>query len=107
MGFYIYKHYDENNNIIYIGQTKNMEQRQNKHKRNSKWKDSIFKITYSKIYDGLLMNLYEKYYISKYTPINNKKDIDCNYYNLFETMYIWRFSNLNVRRFVWCKFNIH
>ena len=81
MSYYIYKHLDNNNNIIYVGQTINIESRQSDHKTHSEWKNEISKIEYAEVTDKLLMDIYERYYISKYNPINNKKILIVNMIN--------------------------
>lgn len=79
MAYYIYKHLDSNGNVIYCGQTKNIKKRQSEHLLNAKWKDEITKIEYAEVSDRMLMDLYEKYYISFHAPKYNIKDISCDY----------------------------
>ena len=86
MSYYIYKHLDNDNNIIYIGQTVDMKSRQYTHKFSSEWKKEISKIEYAEVTDNLLMDIYERYYISKYTPKFNIKGIDCKYDEFFAMM---------------------
>jgi excinuclease UvrABC nuclease subunit len=86
MGYYIYKHTNKENQVVYVGQKINMESRQCAHKNSSEWKDSINKIEFSEVTDSLLMDIYEKYYISKYNPINNKEYIDCQYSRFFTNL---------------------
>ena len=81
MSYYIYKHLDKYKNIIYVGQTINMTDRQKSHLSNSEWKEEIKYIEYAIVSDKMLMDLYEKYYISKHTPKYNLKDIDLKYLN--------------------------
>ena len=86
MSYYIYKHLDKNNKTIYIGQTINMESRQSAHKNSSEWRCNIHKIEYAEVTDNLLMDIYERYYISKYNPMNNKEYIDCQYDRFFTNL---------------------
>jgi hypothetical protein len=83
MSYYIYKHINDKDEVIYIGQTINLKERQDNHSSNSIWKDDIHKVEYAEVTDSLLMDIYEKYYISKYNPKYNKKDQDCKYDKFF------------------------
>lgn len=84
--YYVYKHLDKDNNVIYVGQTTNIHGRQTTHKSKSKWRKEISKIEYSEVTDKLIMNIYEKFYISKFNPKYNKKDLDCKYSEYFYAM---------------------
>lgn len=95
MSYYIYKHYSEENEVIYCGQTKNIEKRQSEHLLNAKWKDEISKIEYAEVSDRMLMDLYEKYYISLHLPKYNIKDIDCDYIRFFENLKELTFREYN------------
>ena len=75
MSYYIYKHLDKNGDVIYIGQTKDMKNRQGTHKH----REFIDRIMYIEVKTREIMDLYEKFYISKYTPKFNIASIDCNY----------------------------
>lgn len=75
MGYYIYKHLNSDMEVIYIGQTKNMNMRQGTHTHF----ECIHKILFIEVETKEIMDLYEKFYISKYKPMFNKKDKDCNY----------------------------
>ena len=95
MAYYIYKHLDSNENVIYCGQTKNIEKRQSEHLLNSKWKEEILKIEYAEVSDRMLMDLYEKYYISFHAPKYNIKDISCDYIRFFENLKELTFREYN------------
>lgn len=82
----VYKHLNKEGEVIYVGQTKNMNSRQVGHKSSSPWKDDICKIEYSEVSDKVLMDTYEKLYISKFEPRNNKRDIDCKYSVFFTSL---------------------
>ncbi len=84
MSYYIYKHLDKNGDVIYCGQTIDMKNRQSSHETSSSWSGDIFKIEYAEVYDKHMMDTMEKYYISKYKPINNKEFSDCYYSEFFE-----------------------
>ena len=60
----VYKHLNENFEVIYVGKSKDMKTRQISHKENASWKKEIFKIEYAEVTDSMLMDIYEKYYIS-------------------------------------------
>ena len=86
MSYYIYKHLNSDMEVIYVGLTTNIHNRQSEHKSSSGWSNEIFKIEYAEVSDSMLMEIYEKYYISKYSPKYNKKDIDCLYSRFFKNM---------------------
>lgn len=86
MSYYIYKHLDKNNDILYIGQTINIDRRQKEHTLQSSWATQINRVEYAEVTDGLLMDIYEKYYIDIYSPKYNLKDVECKYSNFFKNM---------------------
>lgn len=103
MGYYVYKHLDKNNDVIYIGQTKNINNRQREHKSHSKWFYKVYKIIYTELNDKLLTDIYEKLYIDTYSPAYNTKDIDCKYSRFFKNMkelefkeYVFENNNINL-----------
>jgi hypothetical protein len=75
MSYYIYKHLDLKGEVIYVGQTKDMKNRQGTHRH----KEYMDKIMYVEVKTREIMDLYEKFYISKYNPKFNIASIDCNY----------------------------
>ena len=70
MSFYIYKHI-LNNEVVYIGKTINMKNRQKQHSKDKFWFSDDLVIEYTEVTDSMIMDIYEKYYINKYSP---KKD---------------------------------
>ena len=63
----VYKHISKDGDIIYIGKSKNLKQRQQQHRKDKNFdcvKSIIFK-------DTNLVNLYEPYLIQKYQPKHN------------------------------------
>lgn len=86
MGYYIYKHLNSDMEVIYVGQSKNIKNRTNEHKSTSSWNKEIYKIVYAEVSDKMLMNLYEKYYISKHLPKYNTKDTKCEYSRFFTSL---------------------
>lgn len=75
MSYYIYKHLDSEGKVVYVGQTKDMKKRQGTHKH----KKYIDKIIYVEVSTREIMDLYEKYYISKHNPKFNIDCIGCDY----------------------------
>lgn len=75
MSYYIYKHLDVEGQVVYVGQTKDMKKRQGTHKH----KKYIDKIIYVEVSTREIMDLYEKYYISKHNPKFNIDCIGCDY----------------------------
>ena len=86
MSYYIYKHINDKDEVIYIGQTTDIHTRQSTHKNISNWKDEIFKIEYCEVYDKYIMDIMERYYISKYKPKYNLEHIDCDYSYYFKVI---------------------
>jgi hypothetical protein len=71
MGNYIYELLNKNNEIIYIGKTKNINKRLKGHIQDKKWFDEIDKILYTDCISKTDMDIYEIYYINKYNPCYN------------------------------------
>lgn len=82
--YYIYKLLNINDEVIYVGQTTNMNKRMYDHKINNykNWDlySNIYKIRYAEVESDYHMNIYEIHYICKYDPkyniqfkTNNKK----------------------------------
>ena len=86
MSYYIYKHYNKDLEVIYVGLTTDIDGRQSSHKTSSHWKSEIHKIEYAEVTDSMLMEIYEKYYIDKHLPKYNIKSIDCQYTRFFKNM---------------------
>ena len=68
---YIYRIYNINNELIYVGKTKNIKIRMNQHKEKAFWWDEVHQIEYAEVEKKLVDN-YEKYYINKGTKYNSK-----------------------------------
>ena len=85
MSFYIYKHI-LNDEVVYVGKTINMKSRQKQHSKNKAWFSEKIQIEYAEVSDSMLMEIYEKYYISKYSPIYNIKDVNCKYSKFFKSL---------------------
>lgn len=82
--YYIYKFLNENNEVIYVGQTIDMNKRMYQHKtynyKNYDLYNDVYKIRYAEVESDYHMNIYEIHYICKYNPkyniqfkTNNKK----------------------------------
>ena len=100
MSYYVYKHYNKDLEIIYVGLTTNINSRQADHKSSSVWKNEIYKIEYAEVSDSMLMNIYEKYYIDKYLPKYNKKDINCKYSRFFISLDELKFKEYKVEKYI-------
>lgn len=74
MNYYVYKHLDENNKVIYVGLTTDMKNRQASHKSTALWRDKIKSVEYCKVENSAIMNIFEIYLINKLNPEYNIKD---------------------------------
>lgn len=84
--FYIYKFTDEADNVLYVGQTTNIENRMAAHLRKESnyipYSD-IYSIEYTEVESDYHMNIYEVHYICKYKPKGNIQYASKNQ-NLFD-----------------------
>ena len=74
----IYKLYDDKDNLLYIGKTKNIHQRIIKHlseKDSISWKADIHKIIIADINSDVDLELYETYLINKLKPRYNSSKV--------------------------------
>lgn len=97
----VYKHINKNGDIIYIGKSKNLKQRQQQHKKTTEWFNDIDEIEYMEFETKTGMDIAELYLINKYSPINNKKDNrgeDVNYMTINENWKGFDMSNLLINR---------
>lgn len=67
---YVYKHYNTDMEIIYIGCCKNMARRQYTHFSQSFWRNKIFFVEFKKV-EASKAKQVEKRYIKKYRPTYN------------------------------------
>ena len=70
----VYKHLDEDENILYIGKSKSLLYRQRQHKKNAEWFDKVDSIEYCTLSSKSEMDLVEIYLINTLNPKYNKKD---------------------------------
>lgn len=70
----IYKHLNNEEEIIYIGKSKSLLYRQRQHRENSEWFGEIDSIEYCIFDSKIEMDIAELYYINKYNPKYNSKD---------------------------------
>ena len=70
----VYKHLNENEEIIYVGKSKSLLYRQRQHKDKSDWFDEIDSIEYCTLNSKTEMDLVEVYLINTLNPKYNKKD---------------------------------
>ena len=79
--FYIYKMYSQDNELLYIGKTTNIEARINKHFskdtiKNQQWKENVSHIDYYEFKTKVDMDIMELYYIALERPKYNKLSTD-------------------------------
>lgn len=79
--FYIYKMYDETNELLYIGKTTNIEQRMNCHfsrdiTERQEWKNEVAYIDYYEFKTKVDMDIMELYYIALERPKYNISSTD-------------------------------
>ncbi len=79
--FYIYKMYDETNELLYIGKTTNIEQRMNCHFskdmiERQEWKNEVAYIDYYEFKTKVDMDIMELYYIALERPKYNISSTD-------------------------------
>jgi len=70
----VYKHLDEDENILYIGKSKSLLYRQRQHKKNAEWFEEVDSIEYCTFSSKSEMDLVEVYLINTLSPKYNKKD---------------------------------
>lgn len=70
----VYKHLDEDENILYIGKSKSLLYRQRQHKKNAEWFEEVDSIEYCTFSSKSEMDLVEVYLINTLNPKYNKKD---------------------------------
>lgn len=71
--YYIYRFYDKKNNVIYVGQTRDMNTRMSGHLYNSKSDctglyEKLYWIEYADVKSDYHMNIYEMHYICRHKP---------------------------------------
>ena len=69
----VYKHLDEDENILYIGKSKSLLYRQRQHKKNAEWFEEVDSIEYCTLSSKSEMDLVEVYLINTLSPKYNKK----------------------------------
>ena len=74
LNIYIYKLYNKEKELLYVGKTTHIHIRIRQHildKRKVEWKKNISYIEYAKCLNETDMNIYEVYYINKLSPKHN------------------------------------
>ena len=69
--YYIYKAIDVDGNVLYVGQTIDIDSRMKTHSSSSDWWNKKKSILIAEIPNKTVMNIYEEYYINKLKPIYN------------------------------------
>lgn len=79
--YYVYFYYNENNDLLYIGQAKNVYNRWIGHKndKNDYWTSEVFTIGVREYEDYAIMDVFESYYIKKYPTKYNKARLNYGY----------------------------
>lgn len=98
-GFYVYLYYDKKGNLLYIGQTVDLEQRFRQHfycnrQDENKYINKVVSIQYVEFSTELEMYAFEAYGINKYKPLHNKR-IDNIDYSKFD------FSSIYFKQFIY------
>lgn len=73
--YYIYKYLNKNEEIIYIGLTSRPIQRRIKEHEVEELQKETYRIEYAKVKTEADMRMYELYYINKYNPKFNVRDL--------------------------------
>lgn len=99
--FYVYKFLDKDNKIIYVGKTKNLNQRIHRHfskdgHLSKECYENVYEIEYCEFNTNTDMTMFEVYMINKYRPIYNidlkyNDNMDNCIFNLLEPK--WNFYN--------------
>lgn len=69
--YYVYKFVDKNEDILYVGKTKNLKTRVQSHIREKNWIEEGCRIYIAEVISQTDMDIYELYYINKLKPIHN------------------------------------
>ena len=91
----VYKHLDNEENIIYIGKSKSLLHRQRQHSKNAEWFDEIDSIEYCALDSKIEMDIMELYLINTLNPKYNKKDKRED-----------KFGSVNVSELKWLEFDM-
>jgi excinuclease UvrABC nuclease subunit len=76
--YYIYRFYNKNHDIIYVGKTIDLKQRFMQHKQKYWWYEVVY-IDVAVLDTKLWWDIYEQYYINKHRTAYNKKDTKFRY----------------------------
>ncbi len=69
--YYIYKFVDENDNVLYVGKSRNIKSRIQSHIREKQWIKKNCKVFIAETHNHADMDIYELYYINKLNPKYN------------------------------------
>jgi len=92
----VYKHLNNEEEIIYIGKSKSLLHRQRQHSKNAEWFDEIDSIEYCVLDSKIEMDIVELYLINTLNPKYNKKDNRSD-----------RVDNITINDFEWLEFNMN
>lgn len=98
MGYYIYKFFDVNDNLLYVGKTTNLKTRFKQHRLDKKWFYEVEKVMYAECNTQSDMSIYELYYINTLNPKYNIASV-CNQPVTFKLndLIFHRFTNFKRR----------
>ena len=91
----VYKHLNNEEEIIYIGKSKSLLHRQRQHSKNSEWFDEIDSIEYCVLDSKIEMDIVELYLINTLNPKYNKKDKRED-----------KVENISIKELEWLEFDI-
>lgn len=76
--YYIYKFYNQDDEVIYVGKTIDIKQRFYQHSKKDWWHE-VVKIEISELETKLWWDIYEQFYINKHKTKYNVKDTKIKY----------------------------
>ena len=73
--YYIYRYFNKNEEVIYVGLTSRPIQKRIKEHEVEELQKETYRIEYAIVETAADMRMYELYYINKYNPKFNKRDL--------------------------------
>ncbi|KDR96796.1 GIY-YIG catalytic domain-containing protein [Peptoclostridium litorale DSM 5388] len=74
--YYVYRLYDKDDKLLYVGKTTSLETRMTTHKLDLRWKDELTRIEVAQCNSKTDMDIYELYYINKLNPLHNISSVN-------------------------------
>lgn len=93
---YIYRIYDENNTLLYVGKTYNLKRRFKQHQQDKFWWYEVDHIEFAFVEQKHMHSIYENYYINQGTKYN-VKDTNIKYktFNFAELTFLRYTEKIN------------